>query len=90
MPEIYQERIFNLSVNCAKEAAKRNVKLFVELSTAEVYDSNQVNRKGSYYKSEYFTYCGRGATPFRKLPPRHQRLIPGLSLPSTNIKPKRN
>ncbi|CAO3650577.1 unnamed protein product [Mucor hiemalis] len=41
VPEIYQERIFNLSVNCAKEAARRNVKLFVELSTAEVYDSNQ-------------------------------------------------
>ncbi|KAF1801061.1 hypothetical protein FB192DRAFT_1383790 [Mucor lusitanicus] len=41
VPEIYQERIFNLSVNCAKEAAKRNVKLFIEMSTAEVYDSNQ-------------------------------------------------
>ena len=43
VPEIYQERIFNLSVNCAKEAAKRNVKLFIEMSTAEVYDSNQVS-----------------------------------------------
>ncbi|KAI8097950.1 uncharacterized protein B0P05DRAFT_461143 [Gilbertella persicaria] len=41
VPEIYQERIFNLSVNCAKEAAKRKLKVFVEMSTAEVYDSNQ-------------------------------------------------
>ncbi|KAI8644860.1 hypothetical protein BD408DRAFT_474713 [Parasitella parasitica] len=41
VPEIYQERIFNLSVNCAKEAAKRNVKVFIEMSTAEVYDSSQ-------------------------------------------------
>ncbi|KAI8876534.1 NAD(P)-binding protein [Backusella circina FSU 941] len=41
VPEIYQERIFNLSVSCAKEAAKRHVKVFVEMSTAEVYDSNQ-------------------------------------------------
>ncbi|KAI9258415.1 hypothetical protein EDC94DRAFT_613717 [Helicostylum pulchrum] len=41
VPEIYQERIFNLSVNCAKEAAERHIKLFVEMSTAEVYDSKQ-------------------------------------------------
>ncbi|KAI7896811.1 uncharacterized protein EV154DRAFT_434258 [Mucor mucedo] len=41
VPEIYQERIFNLSVNCATEAAKRHIKLFVEISTAEVYDSSQ-------------------------------------------------
>lgn len=40
--EIYKERILKLSVNCAKEAAKRNIKVFVEMSTAEVYDSNQV------------------------------------------------
>ncbi|CEG68673.1 hypothetical protein RMATCC62417_04885 [Rhizopus microsporus] len=38
VPEIYHDRIYNLSVNCAKEAAKRNVKLFVEMSTAEVYE----------------------------------------------------
>ncbi|KAI7863577.1 hypothetical protein BDF14DRAFT_1345331 [Spinellus fusiger] len=42
VPEIYQERILHLSVNCAKEAAKHNVKVFVEVSTAEVYDSDQV------------------------------------------------
>ncbi|KAF7722582.1 hypothetical protein EC973_002935 [Apophysomyces ossiformis] len=41
VPEVYQERIYQLSINCAKEAAKRNVKVFVEMSTAEVYDSDQ-------------------------------------------------
>ncbi|KAG0168884.1 hypothetical protein DFQ28_010721 [Apophysomyces sp. BC1034] len=41
VPEVYQERIYQLSVNCAKEAAKRNIKIFVEMSTAEVYDSDQ-------------------------------------------------
>lgn len=42
VPEIYHDRIYNLSVNCAKEAAKRNVKLFVEMSTAEVYEHSSV------------------------------------------------
>ncbi|KAI8992044.1 hypothetical protein BDF20DRAFT_813019 [Mycotypha africana] len=40
-PELYQERIFNLSVNCAKEAASRKVKVFIEMSTAEVYHSDE-------------------------------------------------
>lgn len=44
-PKVYQERIQQLSVNCAKEAAKRNVKAFVSLSTAEMYDSDQVLSK---------------------------------------------
>ncbi|KAG0742487.1 hypothetical protein G6F26_006919 [Rhizopus arrhizus] len=36
--EVYEDHILNLSVNCAKEAAKQNVKVFVQFSTAEVYD----------------------------------------------------
>ncbi|KAG2226452.1 hypothetical protein INT45_014196 [Circinella minor] len=39
--EVYQERIFQLSVNCAKEAAKRKVKAFITISTAEIYDHDQ-------------------------------------------------
>ena len=31
-----------LSVNCAKEAAKQNAKLYIEVSTAQVYDSDKV------------------------------------------------
>lgn len=43
MEEVYQDRILNLSVNCAKEAAKRKVGVYIMLSTAEVYDSDQVS-----------------------------------------------
>ncbi|KAI8987158.1 hypothetical protein BDB01DRAFT_849305 [Pilobolus umbonatus] len=39
--EVYHERILHLSVQCGEEAAKRGVKLFVEVSTAEVYESSQ-------------------------------------------------
>ncbi|ORX43849.1 NAD(P)-binding protein [Hesseltinella vesiculosa] len=42
---VYQERIVSVNVNCAKEAAKRKVKAYVVLSTAEVYDSDQVASK---------------------------------------------
>ncbi|KAH8554855.1 hypothetical protein BGW37DRAFT_481379 [Umbelopsis sp. PMI_123] len=41
VPEVYRERIYNLSVNCAKEAAKRKIKVFVEISTSEVYESTK-------------------------------------------------
>ncbi|SAL98714.1 hypothetical protein [Absidia glauca] len=45
--EVYHDRILNLSVNCAKEAAKRKVGVYIMLSTAEVYDSDQVASKES-------------------------------------------
>lgn len=35
--EVYQEKVFDLSVKCATEAAKRAVDKFVEVSTAQVY-----------------------------------------------------
>ncbi|CAH1761962.1 7845_t:CDS:2 [Entrophospora sp. SA101] len=38
---IYEERIFNLSVRNAKEAAKCRVKVFVEVSTAEIYHGDR-------------------------------------------------
>ncbi|KAI8149686.1 hypothetical protein BJV82DRAFT_588937 [Fennellomyces sp. T-0311] len=41
VPEVYQERIFQLSINCGKEAAKRKIKAFVTMSTAEIYDNEQ-------------------------------------------------
>lgn len=41
VPEVYHERIYQVSVNCAKEAAKRHVKAFVAVSTAEIYDADQ-------------------------------------------------
>lgn len=38
--EIYKERSLKLSVAAGKEAAKRGVKVFVELSTGAVYKSD--------------------------------------------------
>ena len=40
--QVYNERVFTLSVNCAKEAAKLGVKMFVEVSTAQVYEEGKV------------------------------------------------
>lgn len=38
--EVYRLRSLNLSLNIGKEAAKRKVKVFVELSTGMVYKSD--------------------------------------------------
>jgi len=40
---VYEERIYKLSVNCAKEAVKRNVKVFVQFSTGDIYESDGVS-----------------------------------------------
>jgi len=42
---VYQENIIDVSVTCATEAAKRGVKKFIEVSTAQVYDSGDKPRK---------------------------------------------
>ncbi|KAG0007057.1 hypothetical protein BGZ65_010259 [Modicella reniformis] len=39
--EIYEERIQRLSVLCAKEALKRNVKVFVQVSTGDIYEGSK-------------------------------------------------
>jgi len=39
--EVYKENIIDVSVTCANAAAKRNVKKFIEVSTAQVYDSGK-------------------------------------------------
>lgn len=71
--EVYQDRIFNLSVNCAKEAAKHKVKVFIEMSTAEVYESNTVSLRkciGFHFKKVTFLQ--------RNLQKKHQRSSHGL------------
>ena len=40
--EVYNERVFLLTVNCAREAAKRGCGVFIEASTAQVYDGDKV------------------------------------------------
>jgi len=39
--EVYKENIIDVSVTCANAAAKRGVKLFIEVSTAQVYDAGK-------------------------------------------------
>lgn len=39
--EVYKENIVDVSVTCAKAAAKRNVGKFIEVSTAQVYDAGK-------------------------------------------------
>jgi len=45
---VYEEKVFDLSVKCATEAAKRGVEKYVEVSTAQVYASEKkpVTEKG--------------------------------------------
>ncbi|KNE55464.1 hypothetical protein AMAG_01355 [Allomyces macrogynus ATCC 38327] len=38
---VYEEKVFVLSVNCAKEAAKQKCKVYVEVSTGQVYDGDK-------------------------------------------------
>lgn len=42
--QVYQEGTVNLSLNCAREAAKHNVRMFVEFSTGQVYAADKVDR----------------------------------------------
>jgi len=42
---VYQENIIDVSTTTANEAAKRNVKMFVEVSTTQVYDSSNKCKK---------------------------------------------
>jgi len=42
---VYQENIIDVSVTCAKEAASKGVTKFVEVSTAQIYDSGDKPRK---------------------------------------------
>jgi len=39
--EVYNEKIFDLSTRCASEAVKQGVDRFIEVSTAQVYESEK-------------------------------------------------
>jgi nucleoside-diphosphate-sugar epimerase len=39
--EVYKEKVLDLSVKCATEAAKQGVERFIEMSTAQVYDAKK-------------------------------------------------
>ncbi|KAG0208031.1 hypothetical protein BGX33_006500 [Mortierella sp. NVP41] len=38
-PELYEERVYKLSLNCANQAVKKNCKVFVQVSTGDIYKS---------------------------------------------------
>lgn len=83
--EVYEDHILNLSVNCAKEAAKQNVKVFVQFSTAEVYDHKSVTSRlliDTGWLYSLFSY--------RVLLQRCQKLNHGRPWLNTSTKQKRN
>jgi len=45
--EVYKEKILDLSVKCATEAAKQGVERFVEVSTAQIYEAKKVRTTAS-------------------------------------------
>ncbi|XP_065841954.1 dTDP-glucose 4,6-dehydratase-like [Oscarella lobularis] len=52
---VYKERVFNVTINCAKESAKRNVKRFVEVSTGRVYSPSKPKARKEDGKIEPWT-----------------------------------
>ncbi|KAI9142916.1 hypothetical protein BKA69DRAFT_1109265 [Paraphysoderma sedebokerense] len=72
---VYQEKVLTLSVNCAKEAAKQGVKLFIEVSTGQVYDGD---KKASSEESK--TKPWTTLAKFKLQAEEELKKIPGLSL----------
>jgi len=44
--QVYKERVLTITLNCAHLAAKMSAKKFIEVSTAQVYDSGKVSGCG--------------------------------------------
>ena len=40
--QVYQEGVVRLSMNCAQEAARRNVKRYIEFSAGQMHSSDKV------------------------------------------------
>ncbi|XP_071943474.1 GDP-D-glycero-alpha-D-manno-heptose dehydrogenase-like [Antedon mediterranea] len=72
--EIYEEGIKNLSLNCAKEAAKRAIKMYIEVSTAQVYNSD---KKASNEDSK--TAPWTGVSRYKLMVEEELRKIKGLN-----------
>ncbi|KAI8920007.1 hypothetical protein DFJ77DRAFT_450768 [Powellomyces hirtus] len=73
--EVYDERTYQLSVAVANEAAKRKVKVFVEVSTAQVYESDK-KPSGEESKVKPWTAVAKS-----KLKAEEElKKIPGLNL----------
>ena len=46
--KVYNDGVFKLSMNCAEQALKSNIKRYIEMSTAQVYSCDKV-RKCLYF-----------------------------------------
>ncbi|CAG8618516.1 27442_t:CDS:2 [Dentiscutata erythropus] len=56
--KVYEERVYTLSVRNAEEAARRNVKVYVEVSTAEIYKPDK-NPSKEEDKAKPWTMCAK-------------------------------
>ncbi|KAI1316791.1 hypothetical protein EDD11_009457 [Mortierella claussenii] len=74
-PEIYKERIYELSINCAKQAVKKNCKVFVQMSTGDIYESN-----GAASKEDSKTKPWNGMAKFKLQVDEELQNMPGLNL----------
>ncbi|KAI9094380.1 hypothetical protein DFS34DRAFT_643409 [Phlyctochytrium arcticum] len=73
--EVYDERTYQLSVAVAKEAAKRKIPLFLEVSTAQVYESD---KKPSREDSKIKPWTAVAKSKFKA--EEELKKIPGLNL----------
>lgn len=73
--EVYKERVIDVALSCAREAAKTGVKKFIHLSTAQVYNCDKgISSENS--KLAPWTALGR----YNLLAEKAMRDVPGLSL----------
>jgi nucleoside-diphosphate-sugar epimerase len=73
--EIYKEKVLDLSVHCAKEAAKLGVTKYVEVSTAQVYKSEK-KASGEDDKTKPWTTLAK----YKLKAEEALKAIPGLPL----------
>ncbi|KAF9416776.1 hypothetical protein BGZ94_010122 [Podila epigama] len=73
--EIYEDRIYNLSITCAKEAVKQKAKVFVQLSTGDIYEST-----GSASKEDSKTKPWNTMAEYKLKVDKELQNMPGLNL----------
>ena len=76
--QVYRERVLAVAVNCARLAAKDNVKKFIHFSTAQVYDSHKVGGTRVRVQAIFKTIVTAFPPPLLPPPP----LIPLFLSPS--------
>ncbi|CAO3572990.1 unnamed protein product [Mortierella alpina] len=75
LAEIYEDRIYKLSINCAKEAVKRKAKVFVQVSTGDIYESS-----GTASKEDSKTKPWNQMAQYKLKVDKELQDMPGLNL----------